>query len=163
MKNLVKKSLVVLTTLTSFSALSNQSYNFDYDRVSLNNEIVLADSANIYLEPAVSVNDVILFNDQFTDILDKAILEQGNPYGSTIVHKKIYKEFINQTIYKSDKYDMRPLTDIELSAIKSNLKEKSQAYILLKDSGFRLQDAYANGTFVDESFVGSINKNISLK
>ncbi|BCL70905.1 hypothetical protein TUMSATVNIG1_28700 [Vibrio nigripulchritudo] len=117
-----------------------------------------------------SVNDVILLSDQLDSMLNEAIVNNGNPVGATVFSENITttekddSTTVTKVIYDTnDDKTAIGLNPKEIEIIREQIRQKADAYILLKDNGFDIKDGFAQGTLSGNAFVGTINSSIEIK
>lgn len=136
MKTILKSTLSTALLLISTSAISND-INF------------------------VSVDEVVEFNDNFDITLNSFLDHELYANGATFVNTRVAINIINKSVASS--FVAKPLEAEDIVVLKEQLKRKSDAYILLKDNGFSVDNGFATGSFSENSFTGEVTNEIAVQ
>ncbi|BCL70901.1 hypothetical protein TUMSATVNIG1_28660 [Vibrio nigripulchritudo] len=112
-----------------------------------------------------TISDIVLLNDQLDQVLTKEYLNESEK-GAGVAQKNIAANedgtiFFTETITEIN----NKLNDEEVNIIdlKNGIRNKSEAYILLKQNGFEITNEFSKSSFSNKGFKGVINGKIELK
>lgn len=112
---------------------------------------------------SVTLESIDRFTDDYTSTFEFLLNNPDLAKESTVATTKQWKNVNDKTIYKTSDDDRAyTLTVDQLEYMRDAIELKSQAYETLLNNGIVPADAFANGVFSQDGFVGSISSGVAL-